>query len=229
MYDLSNSLKKCSLFKNKSIDEIQYLLSNIIYSIKSFSKNEIILSSNQIANTMGIILSGFADVQKFFPSGKVVIIARKEKNDLIAEPSIFSNTKYYPATISACEACRIIFIHKNELLKLFLMDEELMQNFLESVSNSMIILKNKIGILSLNSIQEKISYFLIDEYRRNNCNIVKLPFSKKVWAEYMNVSRPSLSRELRKLEMEGIISFDKNIIEIHDLERLEKILFQQHD
>lgn len=67
MYDLSNSLKKCSLFKNKSIDEIQYLLSNIIYSIKSFSKNEIILSSNQIANTMGIILSGFADVQKFFP------------------------------------------------------------------------------------------------------------------------------------------------------------------
>jgi CRP-like cAMP-binding protein len=219
-----SSLKKCALFKNISLNQVEYLLSSIVYKTISFDRNEIIFSRTQKADTMGIILSGSIHVQQIFPSGKVVIIATKDKSSLIGEPSIFSSSTYYPATISACEPCKILFIHKNQLLKLFLIDENIMKNYLEAVSNSMLVLKKKISILSLNSIQERISYFLIEQY--NNCkgNTIVLPFSKKAWAEYMNVSRPSLSRELRKLELSGAISFDKRKIIINDIEQLNCIL-----
>ena len=40
----------------------------------------------------------------------------------------------------------------------------------------------------------------------------------------MNVSRPSLHRELRKLEAEGIISYKPPIIKINDFEALEEVL-----
>jgi len=40
----------------------------------------------------------------------------------------------------------------------------------------------------------------------------------------MNVSRTSLSRELRKLEIDGVISFNKRKIKINDMESLKKIL-----
>ncbi len=117
---------------------------------------------------------------------------------------------------------------KTELLALFTLDRDFMLNFLESASNSTLILKHKIGILSLDSIQEKIAGFLVHDKKHvniaNGSNVVILPFSKKAWAEYMNVSRTSLSRELRILETEGIISFDKQMIEIKDWNRLEKIL-----
>lgn len=220
------SLSKCCLFEGKSLNEIDCLLSKINYKIKSFKRNEIVFSSNQIADTMGILLSGYANVQKLFPSGKVVIVTRKETSDLIAEPSIFSKAKYYPATVSVCSSCKILFIHKKEVLNLFLLDQTIMSNFLESVSNSMLILKQKIDILSFTGIQEKIAAFLIHEYKNNNSLIVNLPFSKKDWAEYINVSRPSLSRELKILEMNEILYFDKENIQIRNLDKLEQILIK---
>lgn len=228
MNSLLPLLKKCSLFKNKSMDEIEHLLSSINYKVETFSENEIVFSPLQTADRMGIILSGTVDIQKLFPAGKVVIIERKKSPDLIAEPSIFSSYQYYPSTAVVYKSCKILFIHKTELQKLFTLDMDFMLNFLESVSNSTLILKHKIGILSLDSIQEKIAGFLV-HYRKQNCeangsDIITLPFSKKAWAEYMNVSRTSLSRELRKLETEGIISFDKRVIKIKSWDRLERIL-----
>jgi Mn-dependent DtxR family transcriptional regulator len=39
-------------------------------------------------------------------------------------------------------------------------------------------------------------------------------------ADFLNVSRPSMSREMAKLKDEGIIDYKKNQIEIKDLESL---------
>lgn len=228
MDNLLALLQNSSLFKNKTLQEIEGLLSKTNYKIESFKENEIVFSPLQTADKMGIILSGTVDVQKLFPAGKVVIIERKKCPDLIAESSIFSRLEHYPDTISVGKPCKILFLLKAELLELFTLDKDIMLNFLEGVSNSTLILKHKIGILSLDSIQEKIAGFLIHARKHaNNAdapNTVILPFSKKAWAEYMNISRTSLSRELRILETEGIITFEKRMIEIKDWNRLEKIL-----
>lgn len=228
MNNLSALLQNCSLFKNKTPEEIEQLLSKTSCEIESFKENEVIFSPLQAANKIGVVLSGTVDVQKLFPTGKVVIIERKKSPDLIGESSIFSRLEHYPDTVSAGKPCQILFLLKNELLALFALDRDFMLNFLESASNSTLILKHKIGILSLDSIQEKIAGFLV-HYKKhagdaNDYNLVTLPFSKKAWAEYMNVSRTSLSRELKALQTKGIISFEKRTIEIKDWSRLEKIL-----
>ena len=228
MASLSALLQKCSLFKNKSPEEIAGLLASTNYKIDSFQENQVIFSPLQTADKMGIILSGAVDVQKLFPTGKVVIMERKKSPDLLGESCIFSRLEHYSDTVCASKPCQIFFLFKTEILALFAKDKDFMLNFLESTSNSTLLLKHKIGILSLDSIQEKIAGFLIHAQKHaeqaNGSNQVTLPFSKKAWAEYMDVSRTSLSRELRKLETEGIISFDKRLIEIKDWERLEKIL-----
>jgi len=228
MDNLLPLLQKCILFKNKTPAEIEQLLSKTNYRIDSFQENEIVFSPLQTADKTGIILSGTVDVQKLFPAGKVVIIERKKSPDLIGGSSIFSRLEHYPDTVFASKPCEILFLLKSELLALFALDKDFMSNFLESVSNSTLILKHKIGILSLDSIQEKIAGFLIHntkhDNKANDSNPVTLPFSKKAWAEYMNVSRTSLSRELRILEREGIISFEKRKIEIRNWDSLVKIL-----
>ncbi|WP_347490503.1 Crp/Fnr family transcriptional regulator [Desulfoscipio sp. XC116] len=217
-------LKKCTLFKNKEPDEIENLLSNINFRTDNFVENDVIFSPVQNADKMGIVLSGAADVQKLFPTGKVVIIERKRNADMIAEASMFSRLDYYSDTIVACKPCEIMLITKNDLLTLFSLDHTVLLNYLEHVSNSTLVLKNKIGILSLDSIRAKIAGYLIYDYKMNGSHVISLPFSKKEWAEYMDVSRTSLSRELRGLEFEGILSFDKRTIVIKELNRLEKIL-----
>jgi CRP-like cAMP-binding protein len=221
-------LQKSALFKEKSFDEIEVLLSEINFRIGCFAANETIFSPVQNVEKMGIILSGTVDVQKLFPTGKVIVIERKKSSDMIAESSIFSRLDYYSDTFVACMPCQVLLLSKRNLLKLFELDDTILLNYLESVSNSTLILKHKIGILSLASIQEKIAGFLLHHNKHagvaNNDNTVTLPFSKKVWAEYMNVSRTSLSRELRALQTAGIISFEKRTIKIEDRGKLEKIL-----
>lgn len=216
-------LKRSVLFKDKDPDEIETLLISISFRIESFAENDVIFSPVQNADKMGIILSGAVDVQKLFPTGKVVIIERKKNADMIAE-AIFSRLDYYSDTIVACKPCEILLITKNDLLKLFEFDSNILLNYLEHVSNSTLVLKNKIGILSLDSIRSKIAGYLIYDYKMNSSHVISLPFSKKEWAEYMDVSRTSLSRELRGLELEGILSFDKRTIKIKDMDGLEKIL-----
>lgn len=222
-----SALQKCTLFQNKSFDEIEALLSEISYRVESFGENDIIFSPVQNADKIGILLSGSVDVQKIFPNGKMVIIERKKACEVIGE-CIFSKYSFYPDNACACKPTKILFILKTDLLKLFTLDNQFMLNFLELTSNSMLMLKHKIGILSLDSIQEKIAGYLIHylqyENEPNNTNIVLLPFSKKAWAEYMDVSRTSLSRELRKLEVEGILSFQNRTIEVMDINRLSKIV-----
>lgn len=221
-------LQKCTLFKDKSRNEIEAFLLKINPKEETIAKNETIFSPVQIADRIGIILSGTVDVQKIFPNGKVIIVERKRASEMIGESSIFSKYKYYSDNIYTCKTTTVLFIKKSDLIRLFTLDNQVMLNFLESTSNSMLMLKHKIGILSLDSIQEKISGYLVHylqyENHSKDTNIVVLPFSKKAWAEYMDVSRSSLSRELRKLEAEGIVSFQKRTITITDIDRLSKIL-----
>lgn len=224
MNHLFVKLQQCCLFKNKSSYEIEDLLSHIPYKISSYTENEVLFSPVQTADRIGIILSGSVDIQKLFPSGKIVIIERKKSLDLIAACSIFSKIDFYPDAVSVSKPSTILFITKKDLLHLFDLDKDFMLNYLESVSNATLILRHKIGILSLNSIQEKIAGYLIYNSKICNSHSVTLPFSKKAWAEYMNISRTSLSRELKALEVKGILSFEGRKIIIHNMGKLEEIM-----
>jgi len=229
MKDTVSLLRRCSLFKGSTSEQIESLLGKTGCRVGSFEENEVIFSPLHSADKIGIILSGTVDVQKSFPTGKILLVQRKGATELIGESSIFSKLSYYPDTVIASKPSEILFISKGDLLTLFSQDRDFMSNFLESTSNYTLILTHKIGILSLTSIQAKIAGFLI-HYRNHRsdgadeCASITIPFSKKDWAEYMNVSRTSLSRELRKLEEEGVLSFEKRTIKVMNWPRLEEIL-----
>jgi len=101
-----------------------------------------------------------------------------------------------------------------------------MQNFLASVSDTNLLMKHRVAFLSLDSIRGKIAGYLLYYFKTNHTMMISLPFSKKEWAEYMDISRTSLSRELKHLKNENIIDFHERTIKILDLNRLEKILSQ---
>lgn len=200
MNNLLLSLSKCNLFKNISHKTLEKILLKINYKIKHFEKKEIIFSPFQISSNIGIILYGCIHLQKILPNGKMIIFERKNSFDSIAEPYIFSSYEHYPTIAFVHKTCEILFINKKDLELIFKLNTTFLLNYLESLSNLTLNLKHKIAILSLNSINSKIASYLLHNFKLNNSSIITLPFSKKAWAEYMDVSRTSLSRDLKKLE-----------------------------
>jgi CRP-like cAMP-binding protein len=97
-----------------------------------------------------------------------------------------------------------------------------MENFLELLSNKLLILNKKVKMLSLESIRKKIENFLMEEYKKQGSNIIKVSLSRKEMAEHMGIQRPSLSRELIKMREAGIINFNREVIIIKDMAALSK-------
>ena len=58
---------------------------------------------------------------------------------------------------------------------------------------------------------EKIAFSLLHDFKCINGTVI-IPFSKTTWSEDLNVSRTSLSRELKALCEQGIIHMDGNRI-----------------
>ena len=96
--------------------------------------------------------------------------------------------------------------------------------FLKDLSNKILILNKSIERLSYNSIRQKISNYILDEYQKQGSKFINISMTKQKLAETLGVPRPSLSRELINMKELNIIDYSKDTIKILDLEALFKIL-----
>ncbi|BDR73175.1 cAMP-binding protein [Clostridium tetani] len=217
-------LKNSIVFKNIEEKDIIKILDSINYTIKFFHREENIAIEEDPCQSLGIIISGNVEIQKIFASGKVITIDRLKQGNIFGEVIIFSNMRKYPATITAVQEASIMFISKEEILKLCSLNSKFLNNFMGLLSNKILMLNKKVKNLSYNSIRQKVSSYLLQEYEKGGNLILKLNISRKEMAELLGVPRPSLSREMIKMKEEGLIDFNKNIIKILDEESLEDIL-----
>jgi CRP-like cAMP-binding protein len=84
------------------------------------------------------------------------------------------------------------------------------------------MLNKKIEHISAKNIRGKISSYLLDIYRQSDNETITIPMKRHELADYLNVQRPSLSRELGSMRDSGIIEFNGSFITINNLLKLEK-------
>ena len=145
--------------------------------------------------------------------------------DVFGEALIFSKTTTYPVTVMANSNCIVGYLNKEDIIKLFSLNDIILENFLMLLSDKVIVLNNKIKSISLKNIKQKVADYILQEYKSQKQLIVNLKMNKEEIANFIGIPRPSLSRELIKLRKEKIIDFDRNNITILDIEKLEEILF----
>lgn len=224
MKNIIPALDKCVLFKNISKEEIETLLKETSYNINTYKKNEIIALEENKCSNLGIILEGKVEVQKIFPSGKVIALNTFEEGNIFGEALVFSKKNVYPSTIVSINNTKIMFVQKNDIIQLCSRSDKFLNNFMTVLSDRILMLSGKIRNLSYETIRKKIANVLLEEYKKQKTVFLTLPYSRKKMAEILDVQRPSLSRELIKMKEDGIIDFDKNIIKIVSLELLEECL-----
>ena len=217
-------LVQCVLFKSLSESEIQNILKSVPYIIKNYEKNEVIAVEDDECNSLGIILDGNIEIHKPFPSGKVVTINHFKAGNIFGEALVFSGKHLYPATIISSDNSKIMYIDREDIVNMMTLDSRIIHNFMGVLSNRILMLNNRITNLSYDTLRKKITNILLLEYNRQKSPYLTLPYSRKKMAELLNITRPSLSRELVNMKEEGIIDFYKNKIKILDLKKLEDSL-----
>ncbi|GAB6155572.1 hypothetical protein JCM17380_43230 [Desulfosporosinus burensis] len=67
----------------------------------------------------------------------------------------------------------------------------------------------------------KISTYLLEQYRRERDVNITLPLNRNELSDFLNVSRPSMSREMSQMKDEGIIDFRLTAVKIRNIEGLK--------
>jgi len=221
-----DELSKCVLFKGLEKSEILDILSKVSYRIEKYKKGQVIAIEGDDCNSLGIILKGKIEIQKIFPSGQVTTINNFKEGNIFGESLVFTDQHTYPATITAMENAEIMFIERENIVKLSMLNSHILTNFITVLSRRILMLNERISNLSQDSIRKKISSYLLNEYNKQKSTTILLPYTRKKMAELLNIPRPSLSRELINMKEEGIIDFNKNEIRILDIDLLEETMLE---
>ena len=226
MENIVKMLSENQLFLGMDESKIKDLINNTQYLVKEYKKDSIIAQEGEVCNSLALILEGEVELQRLYESGASVLLKRLKSADVFGEALMFSKKyHYYPATIIATSDCTIAFVKKDDILKLCLREKDILERFIELLSDKVFILNNKIKNISFTTIRQKVVNYILEEVKTQKSYKILIRTSKERIAEELSIPRPSFSRELIKLREEGIIEFDRKTITILNKEELENEMF----
>ena len=184
---------------------IEYLKSKKDFT-KEYNTNTIIFNENEYCDTVGIVLSGDVLVASYTYNGAEIVFKKLKANSLFGHSLIFSTNPIYRGAIICKKKCKIAYIEKNNFLKI-ISDQNNITTFLSMLSDDVLASKEKARILSFASTSDRLLYML---------NIYKkIQFeSISSLALEMSVTRESLSRTIKKLSREQIITLEGKCIKL---------------
>lgn len=217
-------LERSTLFHGVSTKELRDVLEGTPHHIQCYDKEESIFHMMDVADRVGIILEGRAQAQKSFPNGSQINVSVRSPGELIGPAAVFSKSRRYPCDVVALEPVTVMVFRREDLLALLQKNTRILENLMAEIASATYMLQQRLELMSYNGIAQKAAFWMLMQARRSGKDAVKLPGSVSKWAMLMNVSRPSLHRELKKLEEEGIISYSHPMIRILNLNALQDVL-----
>ena len=189
-------------------------LKNGQFVVKKYQKGKVLHFQNELCTKLEIILHGNVGIDSLDKMGNLFAITDFKKDDIIGGNIIFSSNPRFPMTISLQTDTVLVELDKNILFTLFETNKTFLTKYLTLMSDNTKILTGKIKNNINKTIREKIIIYLKTQKALQNTNNIKLLVSKKKLAEKMGIQRTSLSRELKKMQDDGLIMCDKATIHI---------------
>lgn len=217
-------LEKSTLFQGVEANVLRGYLEETPHHIQCYDKEETIFHLMDPALRIGIILEGRVEAQKSFPNGSQVNVSVRGPGEMIGPAAVFSKSQWYPCDIVALEPATLMMLRKEDLLSLMQKDVKILQNFTTEIASATYMLQQRLELLSYSGIAQKAAFWLLMQVRQTGKSLVQIPDSMSRWAMIMNVSRPSLHREMKKLEEEGIIRYEGKNIYVLDPDGLQAVL-----
>ena len=93
---------------------------------------------------------------------------------------------------------------------------------LKILSQKALRLNRKVEYLEIKGIRQKLCTYLLEQRRVNRSDTFILPMSKSELAEYLSVSRSSMSRELGLLRDENVLDFYLSSVRLLDVDAIKK-------
>ena len=213
-----------SLFNGLTPEELQTLLAQLGAVMRSYGKGEALVLAGEPNRRVGIVLSGELEAYRPGPQGARIPITRMEPGgvfgDVLSGSSLAS-----PVTVMASVPCEVLLIPYERLL---LSDgspahQQTLRNLVRTISDKYFALDRRVELLICKSLRARISLWLLDEAHRAGSDTFTTPLTRAGLAEYLNCDRSALSRELSRMQHDGLIETWRSSFKLLDKDRLKNV------
>ncbi len=221
-------LNKCPLFRNIGDVEFGHLMKCLGAQVKHYNEEEYIFLSGDQVNHIGIVFTGALEIMKENLAGNKHILAIVGPADMFGEGVVCTAKRIAPVTVRVKEEADVLFIPYERMIKscgnTCSFHLSLIQNMMVILGEKNVILNRKLELLTLKGMREKLASYLLSVSAERDSLMFQINLNRTDLADYLNVSRTSMCRELARMKEEGLLDFYGNSFKIMDKSLMEECL-----
>lgn len=173
-----------------------------------FIKDEILFHENDECKGVGIVLSGKIKIVSYSFSGREILYNQLSSGEMFGANLVFSSERSYRGNVVGESGGSYLYIAKQKLIDLLQSNRDFLLRFLEMQSDFGKELNRQTKILSFNSAEERLVYFL-----HVNGGETK-PDSIASLARKLGLERETLSRLISSMTKSQRIEWDGTTIRL---------------
>ncbi len=224
--DLVDVLEKTALLSSLSRAEFQMLAARTVR--KHLKSGELLFSEDEPCHGLHIIARGKVRIFKTSVNGREQVLAMNHAGESVAELPVFDGGRY-PASAMAVEDTEIAFISRQDFRAFCMEHPEVALKMLAVVGSRLRRLVGIIEELSFSTIRQRLIALLLrlaeTEGKQSERGIeFQLPASHQELASQLGTVRELVSRNLMRLQAEGLLDVDARLIVLKDKNGLSALL-----
>ncbi len=224
--ELAGVLERTALLSNLSQQELQLLAARTVR--KHLSEGELLFSEGEPCAGLHIIAQGKVRIFKTSVGGREQVLALNGPGESVAELPVFDGGPY-PASAMAVEDTEIAFISRLDFHGYCLEHPEGALKVLTVVGGRLRRLVGIIEELSFTTIRQRLISALLKlaqtEGKKTERGIeFQLPATHQELASQLGTVRELISRNLMRLQAEGLLEVDARQIVVKDMKGLSALI-----
>ena len=210
-------LRSCKLFENIESENFLAMLGCLGAKVKSYGKNQNILTEGERASHIGIMLSGTAQIIRVDFYGNRSIVTNIEPPQLFGESIACTEKRLIPVNVIAEKDCEVMLIDNRKILhpccNACEYHSRMIFNLMKEIAEKNLLLNQKIEIISKRTTREKLMTYLMIQAKKHGSSFT-VPYDRQELADFLEIDRSGLSAEISKLRKEHIIECKRNFFRL---------------
>ena len=206
-------IEKSRLFMEMTAKELSLCLDSIDAQEKKYRKDDLILHAGDKTDRIGMVLSGSVTIESDDVWGNCTVLSHVGKNQYFAETYALLG-EVLLVDVRANEDCSILFCNIRNLLddckKSSPWKEKLLKNILIISSQKNLVLSGRSFHTSPKSCRGRLLSYLNAIALQTGSREFNIPFNRQQLADYLNLERTNMSKELSRMQDEGLIEYRKS-------------------
>jgi CRP-like cAMP-binding protein len=211
-------LRQCPLFEGIDDKDLGSLLGCLSGRERIYEKGETVMFAGDMANAVGIVLSGSVLITEEDYFGNRNILSEIHPCELFGEALACAEAFNAPVSVVANEQSDLLLLDYRRFVttcpSACSFHAALIKNMLRILAQKNMALVEKMKHITKRTTQEKVLSYLFNQAKRQNRSAFEIPFNRQELADYLAVERSALSAELSKLRSSGKLRFEKNRFEL---------------